>query len=304
MREIITIRISKYLTNELAKEIAVKEWNSDAPQWVNRTRQCIFRELVNDNDCFEVVATTAYHEVVGRLHCIQNKAAPALWYYGDLFVTPAYRRMGIAKQMIHAAITHLSEMGAVTLRCYVDPNNVPSRSLQAAVGFTEQPYKTFNNLTNDGEIMYEIDIPNCLSVIPATVHEANFVRILFVQNQPALHMGNIRLNDWRERLSAAGLGEKHFLICKGAMPVAYMELDGLLNKKEARISLLFVAKGFQRRGIGSFAIHFAEQYVKENGIDVIKAQTDEGNPAAENCFLKCGYTISRQNTEMTFCKML
>ena len=72
------------------------------------------------------------------------------------------------------------------------------------------------------------------------------------------------------------------------------------NKKdpaESRVSML-------RRGIGSFAIHFAEQYVKENGIDVIKAQTDEGNPAAENCFLKCGYTIFRQNTEMTFCKML
>lgn len=304
MREIITIRISKYLTNDLAKEIAVKEWSSDAPQWVNRTRQYIFRELVNDNDCFEVVATTAHHEVVGRLHCIQNEAAPALWYYGDLFVTPAYRRMGIAKQMIHVAITHLSEMGAVTLRCYVDPNNVPSRSLQVAVGFTEQPYKTFNNLTNDGEIMYEIDIPNGLSVIPATVHEANFVRILFVQNQPALHMGNIRLNDWRERLSADAPDKNHFLICKGAMPVAYMELSGLLNKKEARISLLFVAKGFQRRGIGSFAIHFAEQYVKEYGIDVIKAQTDESNPAAENCFLKCGYTISRQNTEITFCKML
>lgn len=98
--------------------------------------------------------------------------------------------------------------------------------------------------------------------------------------------------------------KKHFLICKGALPVAYMELGGLSNQKEGRISLLFVAKGFQRRGIGSFAIHFAEQYVKENGIDVIKAQTDEGNPAAENCFLKCGYPISRQNTKMTFCKML
>ena len=31
--------------------------------------------------------------------------------------------------------------------------------------------------------------------------------------------------------------------------------------------MLFVAKEFQRQGIGTFAIHYAEQYVKEKNFD-------------------------------------
>lgn len=58
---------------------------------VNRLRRDIFDEDA-DGACFEVVARTAGGEAVGRLHCIRNRQDPTLWYYGDLFVVPAYRR--------------------------------------------------------------------------------------------------------------------------------------------------------------------------------------------------------------------
>ncbi|UKI13530.1 MAG: GNAT family N-acetyltransferase [Oscillospiraceae bacterium] len=56
----------------------------------------------------------------------------------------------------------------------------------------------------------------------------------------------------------------------------------------------FVAKELQRCGAGTFALHFAEQYAKENGFDFIVASVDKNNTAAGNCFLKCGYTASEQ----------
>ena len=52
MKEIITIQVSKFLTTELAEEIAKKQWKASAPNWTNRSRQYIFDELVNGNDCF------------------------------------------------------------------------------------------------------------------------------------------------------------------------------------------------------------------------------------------------------------
>lgn len=304
MKEIITIQISKFLTNELAEKIAQKQWRSSEPQWTNRSRQYIFDQLINDNDCFGVIATTSNNDVVGRICCVKNKVNPLLWYYGDLFVIPEYRRLGVAKQMIRAAMDHLSEIGAATLRCYVEPDNIPSRNLQISTGFSEKAFEPFNDFINDGEVMYEIDIPNSLTIIPATINEAYFVRVLFVQNKDYLNSPDISLSEWKKLLSIEDEDETHFLICKGCMPVAYMKVNGLLNKKEAWISMLFVAKDFQRQGIGCFAIHYAEQYLREKGFDSIAIQTDINNVAAQNCYLKCGYQIFEQNSKLKFRKAL
>lgn len=294
MKEIITIRVSKYLSDELAKKVAWMRWGTSTPEYVNCVRNAVFDELTDENDCFEVIAMTAKGEVVGRMHCIRNETDFSLWYYGDLFVTPEYRRMGIARQMVETAISRLSEIGAAVLRCYVDPNNMPSRNLQKSIGFEEKPFKTFNCLCNDGQIMHEIKIPSCFCVIPATVNEAYFVRIMFVQNKSELKAENISLNEWKELLSADNPDEKHFLICKGAVPACYMCLSGASGERKAHISMLFVKKELQRCGAGTFALHFAESYAKENGFDFIAASADKDNTAAENCFLKCGYKKKAQ----------
>ena len=108
MKEIITIRVSKYLSDELAKKVAWMRWGTSAPEYVNCVRNAVFDELTDENDCFEVIAMTAKGEVVGRMHCIRNETDFSLWYYGDLFVTPEYRRMGISRQIVETAIGRLS----------------------------------------------------------------------------------------------------------------------------------------------------------------------------------------------------
>ena len=304
MNEIITIRISKFLTDEFVRQIAQKQWKTDAPPWVNRSRQYIFDEIMNENDCFGVVATAANRAVIGRLHCVRNETDPKLWYYGDLFVIPEYRRMGIASKMINAALDHLSDLGAVTLRCYVEPENAPSRDLQASVGFSEKNFETFNDFINDGEIMYEMPVPNNLTVIPATENEAYFARILFAQNKEILHAEDIGFSEWSELLSLNDRDEKHFMICKGAMPVGYMKINGLAGASEAWISMLFIAKNFQHQGIGTFAIKYAEKYVKERGFRSIAVQTDEDNLPAQKCYLKCGYEVYEKGSKIKFRKIL
>lgn len=288
MQEIITIQISNYLTNELAEKIARAQWNSDSPVWVNRIRRAIYDEDAF-NACFDVIATDAGGAVIGRLHCIQNEHDPSLWYYGDLFVVSSCRRRGIASQMVTAAKNHLSGMGAKTLRCYVEPQNLPSIRLQTSLGFLEKPFAPFNGLINDGEIMFECDIPNPLTVTPATSHEAYFVGTLFLQNRAALHADPISLPEWEAFLSMEDPDEIHFLICKGAMPVAYLKINGLLNADMAWISTLFVAPKYHRRGIGTYAIRFAEDFIKNKGFSKVAIQTTVDNTPAQNLYTKCGY---------------
>ncbi len=266
MKEIITIQISKFLNNELVEQIAQKQWRTTTPAFVNRSRQYVFDEITDGNDCFGVVALTAENEVIGRLHCVRNKDNIKKWYYGDLFVIPEYRRMGIATQMIEKAKSHLSEIGAQSLCCYVEPNNIASRQLQISVGFTERPFCTFNDFINDGEIMYEVQIENNLFIIPATADEAYFVRILFVPNKEKLNVGNISMNEWKEILAKESTDVKHFLICKGAVPIAYIRIEKAEETDNTKISMFFVADGFDNEEIYNFGAEFANNYVWEQKI--------------------------------------
>lgn len=149
-----------------------------------------------------------------------------------------------------------------------------------------------------------IQISKFLTVLPATVNEAYFARILFAQNKKRLHAENIGLSEWRALLSLNDRDEKHFMICKGAVPVGYMKINGLDGADEAWVSMLFIAKDFQRQGIGTFAIAYAENYAKERGFRSIAIQTDEDNLPAQNCYLKCGYAAYKKGNTMKFCKKL
>ena len=73
MKESITIKISKFLTNDYVTQIARNQWRSEAPEWINRSQLYVFDELINDNDCFGVVAVDSNDEVIGRMHCVKNE---------------------------------------------------------------------------------------------------------------------------------------------------------------------------------------------------------------------------------------
>lgn len=289
MKEIITILISNYYSHEIVESISKYRAGAVDSKLVNRLRQEIFDDK-RAKDGFGVLALNSGGDVVGILHCIQNEEEERLWYYGDLFVHPEYRRMKIATRMIETAISHFSEIDANVLRCYVDPNNEASIRLQKSVGFRQKEFKTFNDLCNEGELMFEYNIPSILNVVPATSDEAYFVRIMFVENLKYLHCENIKLNEWRELLSADDPDEEHFLICKGAMPVGYMKINGLLNENTAWISMLFISEQYHRQGIGIFAVSYAEDFIKGKGFSSIAIQTTQDNVPARTLYEKCGYS--------------
>ncbi len=153
--DIVTISTSEFLTNNLAEKIAIAQWNK--AEWASSIIRVLY-DYKSETDCFNVIAENSAGAVVGRLFCIQNDINPRLWYYGDLLVIPEYRRRHIAQRMLKTAIEAIKDKGGTVLRCYVEPDNYVSLSLQKKFSFEQKSYQTFMELINDGQLMFEKEI--------------------------------------------------------------------------------------------------------------------------------------------------
>ena len=141
-----------------------------------------------------------------------------------------------------------------------------------------------------------------LSVKQADINDAEFVEKIFSQNKAVLHAENIGINQWREILTAKDPDEIHFIVYKDVTPVAYIKINGLQNPLEWWISMLIVATEHHRQGIGSFALSYAEGFVKLHNIKSLKIQTDVDNIPAISCYLKSGYRVYEKSKKIKFFK--
>lgn len=100
--------------------------------------------------------------------------------------------------------------------------------------------------------------------------------------------------------------EKHFLICNGAVPCAYLKVNGLESCDETGwISMLAVAPSFQRKGAGAYAVRFAEEFFLKVGKSCVRIHTTQDNLPARNLYEKCGYSledIRTDNDTLTYSK--
>lgn len=147
-----------------------------------------------------------------------------------------------------------------------------------------------------------MNVKGNLTVSLATQNEAEFVKTMFELNQKKLNAEFISLSEWQEILGNPDPYEKHFLICKKSMPVAYIKINGLENKDTAYVSMLFVHCKYQRQGIGSFALDFAQQYVFERGFSHLAIKTDKENLQAQHCYEKNGFILSQKRGKYLYIK--
>lgn len=197
------------------------------------------------------------------------------------------------------------------LRCYVEPENAVSLDLQAKAGFTEQPYQGFNKLINDGQLMFEKVLPTFNVTEAHGKTAAQYIAAIFGSNAEALHSRIIPYREWCGLLSAGDPDEKHFLICKGAVPCAYLKVNGLESGNGTGwISVLAVEPAFQRKGAGGYAVRYAATFLRNAGKSCVKIHTTEDNLPARNLYEKCGYAVSedvscnKDDSLLTFFKQL
>ena len=80
--------------------------------------------------------------VVGNASLLAVNGFPERWVLANVAVGPGYRRRGIGRQMVEAAIDLAVERGATTLYLQVEPDNPPAQLLYRRLGFEELTTRT------------------------------------------------------------------------------------------------------------------------------------------------------------------
>ncbi len=88
-------------------------------------------------------------------------------------------------------------------------------------------------------------------------------------------------------------GEVNFVIYMEEKPAGWLKLNGF-GSDTGWISELVIDPNHARRGLGSFAVGFAERYFSECGMHRAAIHTNEDNMPARGCYEKCGYKITER----------
>ena len=93
--------------------------------------------------------------------------------------------------------------------------------------------------------------------------DIKFVSDVYSENIEVLHGATISLEDWEKCFfSNIDDDERNFIVLDNDEKAAWLKLNGLKNDR-IYISMLVVRKKFQRRGVGSYAVRFAEKFAKD-----------------------------------------
>lgn len=293
----VSITVSDYLTRELAAEIAAAQWHrAEGSGWVVD----ILYDYKTKSDAFNVIAR-ADDELIGRLQCLKSAYEPRLWYYGDLFVKPAFRRRHIGDRMLQTALDVLRDRGCRTLRCYVEPDNIPSLNLQRKRGFSEKPFLQFDELVNDGRLMFERELCG-FKAAPAGAPDALYICDMYEKSIAELHGAALDEQDRRDffaeikqMLTDRDPDEENFLIYCGAVPCCWVKVNGLESGGTGWISMLIVEPKFRRRGAGGFAVNFALKFLAKRGKKLAKIKTTEDNFPALSLYQSLGFFVSESS---------
>lgn len=234
--------------------------------------------------------------LVGRVSVMQNPDNRLNWHIGDLNVKADFRRRGIAKRLLTKGIDMIKAKasGGTFIYSDIDSDNEPSRRLHASLGFIDwgEPMPFWNLINTDERTTHILFLDNDLTV-RCVKEKGHFEAVsrIYSRNITPLHGCEISLEEWEKFLSVGDIDEAQFLIYKGSCSAAWLKINCLENKETGWISMLVVEPMFQGKGVGGFAVKFAEDFLRLRRKNRVCICTSEDNAAACGLYKKCGYTV-------------
>lgn len=238
--------------------------------------------------------------LAGRVQFMQNPDNRLNWHIGDLNVKAEYRRQGIAKALLTMGIDIIKSkaVGGEFVYAEIEKDNEPSLCLHASLGFVDtgevKPF--WKLLYSDDVTTHLLFLDGNFTVTPVeTEKHCEALAKIYNQNIESLHGNNISLAEWKGFLSEKDVDEAHFLIYKGVVPIAWLKVNGLENNETGWISMLAVDPMFRKMGAGSFAVKFAENFLKLNGKNRVCICTTDDNKAAQRLYENRGYAAAKKH---------
>lgn len=211
------------------------------------------------------------------------------------FIKPEYRHKGLGREFYCHIEEILKKDGAPKI--YLTPDGITGEPFWKAMGFTDSgkidPDNKMPIYIKEGYLMLENELEPLYEAIPVNGKEdAGLVTRFYGNNIEPLHGTTITCEEWCGWLSQNDPDEAHFIIHKGAMPAAWLKLNGISGGETGWISMLAVDPPMQHKGAGKYAIEFSEQFFRSKGKKNVGIHTTEDNIPAQNLYKKCGYEIT------------
>lgn len=114
----------------------------------------------------------------------------------------------------------------------------------------------------------------------------------------ALHNEKLSYDEWLDvyrKYWKNDTDEKHFILFLEDKPAGWLKINGLDGNDTAWLSMLAVAPEYQRKGFGTKAVSFFEEYISDRGFSSAGINTTEDNSAAQRLYEKCGYEITERS---------
>lgn len=123
---------------------------------------------------------------------------------------------------------------------------------------------------------------------------------IYHENLDALHGPEITRQEFAQMLRSSWreTDERNFLIYLKDNPVGWLKINGLDNEDISWISMLVIAKSWQHKGAGTFAVGFSEAYIRAAGKNRVGIHTTDDNLPAQKLYTKCGYTVTGREKQI------
>lgn len=130
-----------------------------------------------------------------------------------------------------------------------------------------------------------------VAITPAALDDASFIARVYRENLRILHGAPIPPEDWQALLADDDPDERHFILYEGGEPCGWLKLNGLEGDDTGWISMLVVLPERQRKGLGTAALAFAENFLRRMGKRRIGLHTSGDNLPALSLYRGSGFEI-------------
>jgi len=237
-----------------------------------------------------LVAETEDKGLVAFLEMAPERNIARLILY--CWVSPEYRRLGIARTFLERARLRGKQMGMRVLQASVNEKDARARQVVATLGF--RPVRQFLEMGRDLADFAGSCPDVCRKIQPGEERE-----LMDVQNRAFTGSWGFNPNTLEQityHATAEESSPEDVMFCIAGGEVAgycwtrvTMSADGTAK---GRIFMLGVEPRFRWRGVGWQVLQAGMAYLKEKGVGEVVLTVDSENEVALNMYRKAGFSVT------------
>jgi len=265
--------------------ISVHKWDE---LWREMNDGATFAYLCVENSN-EVTGFIQFSHIVMKNYFFEEEAG----FIREFWVREDVRRHGCGSYLLGLAEKYF--LGKGITRCILTTDS--AEHFYAKRGYRRR----INVIAANGDAVFAKELTEYHALeSDGSLGDVQFICKAYEESRDDLHGEEISEDEWKKFLSANDEDEKHFLIYHGSSRCGWLKINGLLGDDGVGwISTLVIEKDHRKKGIGRFAVNFAERYFKGMKKKKVCIYTTADNMRAQHLYKSCGYSSNGRSTDIS-----